>query len=105
MFYRNQSCYKELPIAVLKDRAFSLHKVFMSIYILPFIKLNKKSVGLAGGKGTSLGEMTHLRLGSGGQAQANVVPPGFVVLASAFDRFFGRDGFECGSLIIVEKGK
>ena len=49
---------------------------------MPHIKffkdISKKSVAEAGGKGASLGEMT----------RANIpVPPGFVVLAGAFDRF------------------
>ncbi|MEN9558474.1 MAG: Phosphoenolpyruvate synthase [Candidatus Parcubacteria bacterium] len=44
----------------------------------PFSALSKEDVGDAGGKGASLGEMT----------QAGIpVPPGFVVLASTFDRF------------------
>lgn len=48
------------------------------MYTLPFSKISKKDVHLAGGKGASLGEMT----------QANIpVPPGFVVLAGAFERF------------------
>lgn len=43
-----------------------------------FKNINKNSVNQAGGKGASLGEMTN----------ANIpVPPGFVVLANAFDRF------------------
>lgn len=47
-------------------------------YIKFFENLSKKDVSIAGGKGASLGEMT----------QANIpVPGGFVVLASAFDRF------------------
>lgn len=47
-------------------------------YTKVFGKINKESVDEAGGKGASLGEMT----------QAGIpVPPGFVVLASAFDRF------------------
>ncbi len=40
--------------------------------------LSKDDVGIAGGKGASLGEMTKAGIS---------VPPGFVVLASAFDRF------------------
>ncbi len=43
-----------------------------------FRQLSKKDVGIAGGKGASLGEMTQVGI---------PVPPGFVVLASAFDRF------------------
>ena len=43
-----------------------------------FKNLTKKDVAIAGGKGASLGEMT----------QAGIpVPPGFVILASAFERF------------------
>jgi pyruvate,water dikinase len=53
--------------------------------ILPFSKLDKRSVRLAGGKGASLGEMT----------QAGIpVPPGFVILASAFDRFLHETDLE-----------
>jgi len=43
-----------------------------------FKQLSKKDVKIAGGKGASLGEMTKAGL---------PVPPGFVVLAPAFDRF------------------
>src|SRR3989344_2740081 len=45
---------------------------------LTFENLSSKDVGIAGGKGASLGEMT----------QAGIsVPPGFVVLSSAFEKF------------------
>ncbi|MFA6436970.1 MAG: PEP/pyruvate-binding domain-containing protein [Candidatus Paceibacterota bacterium] len=48
------------------------------MYIKNFREISKNDVGIAGGKGASLGEMT----------QAGIpVPPGFVVLASAFDKF------------------
>ena len=43
-----------------------------------FQKINAQHVGIAGGKGASLGEMTNTGI---------PVPPGFVVLAPAFDRF------------------
>jgi pyruvate,water dikinase len=43
-----------------------------------FKDLSKNDVGIAGGKGASLGEMTQAKI---------PVPPGFVVLSSAFDRF------------------
>ncbi len=44
----------------------------------PFERLGKGDAGIAGGKGASLGEMT----------QAGIpVPPGFVVLAGAFEKF------------------
>lgn len=48
------------------------------MYIKPFKDISKKDVGIAGGKGASLGEMTQAHI---------VVPPGFVILSSAFDRF------------------
>jgi phosphohistidine swiveling domain-containing protein len=48
------------------------------IYIKPFVSLSKSDAYIAGGKGASLGEMT----------QAGIpVPPGFVVLADAFEKF------------------
>ncbi|KKW41615.1 MAG: Phosphoenolpyruvate synthase [Candidatus Magasanikbacteria bacterium GW2011_GWA2_56_11] len=43
-----------------------------------FSEISKGNVDIAGGKGASLGEMTQAGL---------AVPPGFVVLSSAFDRF------------------
>ena len=43
-----------------------------------FKEISKKDVGIAGGKGASLGEMSGAGI---------PVPPGFVVLAEAFDRF------------------
>lgn len=55
------------------------------MHIKNFTEISKKDVGIAGGKGASLGEMT--RLFEPRQAQANPIPPGFVVTASAFDRF------------------
>jgi len=54
-------------------------------FVLLFSKISKRDVHLAGGKGASLGEMT----------QAGIpVPPGFVVLASAFERFMHETGLE-----------
>lgn len=50
----------------------------MKDLVLPFSKINKSSVGIAGGKGASLGEMSGAGI---------PVPPGFVVLADMFDRF------------------
>ncbi|MCX6765980.1 MAG: hypothetical protein NT136_03405 [Candidatus Moranbacteria bacterium] len=43
-----------------------------------FEHLSKNDIKIAGGKGASLGEMLSIKM---------PVPPGFVVLASAFDRF------------------
>ncbi len=51
------------------------------MFINKFSELSKANVDVAGGKGASLGEMT----------QAGIpVPPGFVVLAPAFDRFLAE---------------
>ncbi len=47
-------------------------------FIKTFRQLTRADVGIAGGKGASLGEMTRAGIS---------VPPGFVVLAAAFDRF------------------
>lgn len=44
----------------------------------PFQEISRNDAAIAGGKGASLGEMTQAKI---------PVPPGFVVLASAFDRF------------------
>lgn len=46
--------------------------------IKQFAQIGKKDAAIAGGKGASLGEMTQAGL---------KVPPGFVILAGAFDRF------------------
>ncbi|HIH37308.1 hypothetical protein J4460_05110 [Candidatus Woesearchaeota archaeon] len=52
-------------------------------YTKPFNELSSRDVALAGGKGASLGEMT----------QSGIpVPPGFVVLSSAFERFIEETG-------------
>ncbi|MBM3204523.1 hypothetical protein FJZ48_00895 [Candidatus Uhrbacteria bacterium] len=50
-------------------------------YIRKFESLSKQDVGLAGGKGASLGEMT----------QAGIpVPPGFVILSETFEAFLEK---------------
>ena len=46
--------------------------------IRQFVQLGKDDATIAGGKGASLGEMTRAEI---------PVPPGFVILASAFERF------------------
>ena len=48
------------------------------MYTKNFKEISKKDTSIAGGKGASLGEMTQNKIS---------VPPGFVVLANAFDRF------------------
>src|SRR3989344_1103858 len=54
-----------------------------SVFVQPFDKLSKHDVGIAGGKGANLGEMT----------QAGIpVPPGFVVLSSAYFEFLEKNG-------------
>ena len=55
------------------------------IYILPFSKISKEDVDKAGGKGASLGEMIKIKI---------PVPPGFVILASAFQRFIYENDIE-----------
>ena len=55
----------------------------MKNIVLPFSKIRKKDVKLAGGKGASLGEMTQARI---------PVPPGFVILAPAVDQFMAGTG-------------
>ncbi len=54
-------------------------------FVKNFSEINKSSVGEAGGKGASLGEMTEAGI---------PVPPGFVVLAPAFDIFLKTAGLE-----------
>lgn len=50
----------------------------MPKFILPFKKITKKQIAFAGGKGASLGEMENAGF---------PVPPGFVILAHAFDQY------------------
>ena len=52
-------------------------------YVKTLSLLNKDTVDIAGGKGASLGEM--LKVGI-------PVPPAFVVLASAFEKFIEKAG-------------
>ena len=54
----------------------------MSKFIKHFKQLSKKDVSIAGGKGASLGEMTRAKI---------PVPPGFVILADAFDYFLSAE--------------
>ena len=57
----------------------------MSKFTKNFKQLTKKDVDIAGGKGASLGEMTNAKM---------PVPPGFVILAGAFDRFLEETDLE-----------
>ncbi len=47
-------------------------------FIKPFSQISKNDASTAGGKGASLGEMTQAGI---------LVPPGFVILSAAFERF------------------
>jgi pyruvate,water dikinase len=59
------------------------------IYTGNFKEISKEDVAIAGGKGASLGEMTSAfaKATADKQALDNPIPPGFVILASAFDEF------------------
>ena len=61
-----------------------------------FKKLDKNDVGLAGGKGASLGEMTQAAI---------PVPPGFVILADAFERFLKETDIDVEIDSIIKKVK
>src|SRR3989344_5211276 len=63
-------------------------------YIKDFNAIGKGDVAIAGGKGASLGEMT----------QAGIpVPPGFVVLAKAFDQFLEETDLDAEVEAILKK--
>ena len=64
------------------------------MFVKNFFEINKKSVGIAGGKGASLGEMTAAKL---------PVPPGFVVISSAFDRFLNETELDAEIEAILKK--
>jgi pyruvate,water dikinase len=66
------------------------------MFIKQFKELSKQNVAIAGGKGASLGEMTKARL---------PVPPGFVLLASAFERFIKETEIEADIEAILKKVK
>ena len=67
---------------------------------MPHIKffkaISKKDVAIAGGKGASLGEMSGAKI---------PVPPGFVVLAGAFDRFLEETDLNAEILAQLKKVK
>lgn len=66
------------------------------MFIKNFKQLSKKDVAIAGGKGASLGEMTKAGL---------AVPPGFVLLASAFDKFLEETDLGLEMEAILKKVK
>lgn len=59
-----------------------------------FSKIDSGSVATAGGKGASLGEMTKAKI---------PVPPGFVLLASAFERFLEETDLDVDVEAILKK--
>ncbi|TSA45334.1 hypothetical protein D4R52_02665 [bacterium] len=65
-----------------------------NMFIKTFENINKNDVSIAGGKGASLGEMTRAGL---------AVPPGFVVLAGAFDRFLEETDLDTEIEAILKK--
>ena len=64
------------------------------MFIKHFSQISKKDVSIAGGKGASLGEMTRAGLR---------VPPGFVVVAGAFDRFVEETEVDADIEAILKK--
>ena len=64
------------------------------MYVVKFEELNKSDIGIAGGKGANLGELT----------QAGIpVPPGFVVTAQAYEKFMDEAGINDQGMGILEK--
>lgn len=66
----------------------------MKNIVLPFVKIRKKDVKLAGGKGASLGEMTYAKI---------PIPPGFVVLSEAADQFIKEAELDNKILELLKK--
>ena len=59
-----------------------------------FNQLSKKDVGIAGGKGASLGEMTQAKI---------PVPPGFVLGSKAYIEFLKKTGLDIKITGILDK--
>ena len=64
------------------------------MFIKIFQQLSYKDVNIAGGKGASLGEMTRAKM---------PVPPGFVILAAAFDRFLEETDLSAEIAAVLKK--
>ena len=64
------------------------------MFVKPFREISKSDAEIAGGKGASLGEMTRAGI---------PVPPGFVVLANAFERFFAETDLDVEIESILHK--
>ncbi len=64
------------------------------MYVKKFEELSKSDIGIAGGKGANLGELT----------QAGIpVPPGFVVTAQAYQKFMDEAGINDQVMSILEE--
>ncbi|MBQ6349555.1 MAG: phosphoenolpyruvate synthase [Methanobrevibacter sp.] len=64
------------------------------MYVVKFEDLNKSDIGIAGGKGANLGELT----------QAGIpVPPGFVVTAETYEKFMEDSGINGQVMDILDK--
>ena len=64
------------------------------MYVVKFEDLNKSDIGIAGGKGANLGELT----------QAGIpVPPGFVVTAETYEKFMEDAGINDKVMDILDK--
>ncbi|MBQ6099411.1 MAG: phosphoenolpyruvate synthase [Methanobrevibacter sp.] len=64
------------------------------MYVVKFEDLNKSDIGIAGGKGANLGELT----------QAGIpVPPGFVVTAQAYEKFMDEAGINDKVMSILDE--
>ena len=64
------------------------------MYVKKFEDLNKSDIGIAGGKGANLGELT----------QAGIpVPPGFVVTAQAYEKFMDEAGINDQVMKILDE--
>ncbi|WP_407391203.1 phosphoenolpyruvate synthase [Methanobrevibacter sp.] len=64
------------------------------MYVIKFEDLSKSDIGIAGGKGANLGELT----------QAGIpVPPGFVVTAQAYEKFMDEAGINDKVMSILDQ--
>ena len=64
------------------------------MYVKKFEELSKSDIGIAGGKGANLGELT----------QAGIpVPPGFVVTAQAYEYFMEEAGINDKVMSILDE--
>ena len=64
------------------------------MYVKKFEELSKSDIGIAGGKGANLGELT----------QAGIpVPPGFVVTAQAYEYFMDEAGINDQVMSILDE--